>query len=101
MAQRRNTRRTQDQWQAIIDQQQQSGITVQQFCTEHGINPASFYKWRQRLAEPQPAHDTENPSSFIDLSALSSNRTLHSSPDKPWHIVLSLGNGVELRLSQP
>lgn len=101
MAQHRNARRTQDQWQAIIDQQQQSGITVQQFCTEHAISQASFYKWRQRLAKPQPAHDAESPSSFIDLTTLSSGRNRHSNTDPSWQIVLSLGNGVELRLSQP
>lgn len=101
MARRHTIRRTQAQWKDIIEQQQQSDLTIQQFCTEHAINPASFYQWRHRMAEPQPAQDAENPSSFIDLSALSSDRTRHSNPEKPWHIVLSLGNGVELRLSQP
>jgi transposase-like protein len=100
MTQRYTTRRTQAQWQTIIEQQQQSGLTIQQFCTEHTISQASFYKWRNRLVEPQPAKDAKQPSSFIDLTALSSGRDHHHDTNQSWHIVLSLGNGVELRLSQ-
>jgi len=42
-------RRTQSQWQSLVDQQQQSGQSVSKFCSEHVISSASFYKWRTRL----------------------------------------------------
>jgi putative transposase len=88
-------RRTQDQWKVLVDQWQQSGQTARQFCSDHGLGYASFCQWRNRLkAMPSPG-STEPEASFIDLAALSS-----SGPSSGWHIVLSLGNGVELKLSQ-
>lgn len=94
-------RRTPSQWQSVVDQQEQSGLSVQQFCSEHSISSASFYKWRQRLSTSEPTQTKEPAPSFIDLSTLSSSRDHQNDSDKTWHIVLSLGNGVELRLSQP
>ncbi|MHA7881555.1 MAG: IS66 family insertion sequence element accessory protein TnpA [Saccharospirillum sp.] len=94
-------RRTPSQWQSLIEQQKQSGLSVPTFCTEHAISPASFYKWRQRFETSEPGPETKPEPSFIDLSALSSKVGNPIDADRPWHIVLSLGNGVELRLSQP
>lgn len=93
-------RRTRSQWQSLVDQQEQSGLSVPQFCSEHSISSASFYKWRHRLATSELSPATEPSPSFIDLSTLSSNRGHQNETDQPWRIVLSLGNGVELRLSQ-
>ena len=45
------TRRSPEQWQALIDQWQHSGLSVPVFCKQHGLGNASFYKWRQRLTE--------------------------------------------------
>lgn len=36
-------------WQGILDQFQQSGQTVQAFCTKKGLSIPSFYQWRRRL----------------------------------------------------
>lgn len=94
-------RRTPSQWQSLIEQQKQSGLSVPTFCSEHSVSPASFYKWRQRLEAPEPGPETKPEPSFIDLSSLSSSSGNPLEGDKAWHIVLSLGNGVELRLSQP
>lgn len=93
-------RKTPAQWQALVNQQEQSGLSIPQFCSEHSISSPSLYKWRQRLSMPEPSSTSEPTPSFIDLSTLSSNHDHQSESDKPWHIVLSLGNGVELRLSQ-
>ena len=94
-------RRTPSQWQSLVDQQKQSGLSVPKFCSEHSISPASFYKWRQRLETCERGPESKPEPSFIDLSSFSSNTSNQADADKPWHIVLSLGNGVELRLSQP
>ena len=94
-------RKTPSQWQSLVEQQEQSDLSVPQFCSEYSISSASFYKWRQRLATSEPSAATEPAPSFIDLSTLASSRDHQHESDKPWHIVLSLGNGVELRLSQP
>lgn len=93
------TRKTPEQWQSLVTQQKKSGQTARKFCTEQNISYASFCQWRKRLAENEPRHKpalSAEPS-FIDLSALGTDGTRQ---EGGWHIVLSLGNGVELRLSQ-
>ncbi|MEZ5489599.1 MAG: IS66 family insertion sequence element accessory protein TnpB [Gammaproteobacteria bacterium] len=87
------SRRTPAQWQAIIEQWQQSGQTGTHFCKDNTIGYASFCKWRKRLSDEQVQISPNITPQFIDLAALQAG-TGH------WHIVLSLGNGVELKLSQ-
>ena len=89
-------RRTPEQWQALIDQWQSSGQSAARFCDAQAIGYASFCNWRKRLAGDQASPTAaDRDVSFIDLSTLSS-----SSKARAWNIVLSLGNGVELHLSQ-
>lgn len=92
--------RSAEQWQYLIDQQRDSGLSVNIFCEKHDIGYASFCKWRKRLSD-QLFNDNNQPraekADFLDLSALMRQATPSASG---WNIVLSLGNGVELRLSQ-
>ena len=90
-------RRTTEQWLALIEQWQSSGQSAARFCDAQAIGYASFCSWRKRLADDQasPTAAADQDVSFIDLGALSS-----SGEGRAWNIVLSLGNGVELRLSQ-
>ena len=89
-------RRSSVQWQALIAQWQSSGQSAARFCEAQAIGYASFCSWRKRLTVDQASSITADQDvSFIDLGALSS-----SSEGRAWNIVLSLGNGVELRLSQ-
>lgn len=87
-------RRTPEQWLALVDQWQRSGQSAARFCEANAIGYASFCNWRKRFADEQAA-PADQDVSFIDISALPS-----PSEDRTWNIVLSLGNGVELRLSQ-
>ncbi len=90
------TRRTPEQWQTLIQQWQDSGLSAPQFCLQHNIGYASFCNWRKRLATQ--ANHSDQPDEavqFLDLQSLTD-----SSGSRRWDIVLSLGNGVELRLSQ-
>lgn len=88
--------RSKTQWQELIEQWRASGLSARQFCSQQDIGYASFCQWRKRLSSPEEsvAQRPEPEPSFIDLSALGSERTTG------WNIVLNLGNGVELRLSQ-
>ena len=90
--------RTPDQWQALVNQQRDSGLSARQFCEQENIGYASFCNWRKRLSDPA-ADDSagSGEASFLDLSSLM-DTSQSSGPG--WNIVLSLGNGVELRLSQ-
>lgn len=90
-------RRTQDQWKAVVEQWQQSGQSARQFCEEHNLGYVSFCQWRKRLAKDLPGSSQQDSgASFIDLASLASV----SGSSSGWQIVLSLGNGVELKMSQ-
>jgi len=90
--------RTPEQWQALVNQQRDSGLSASKFCKHENIGYASFCNWRKRLSAPSTGDSAgSSEASFLDLSSL-----MGASPSSGpgWHIVLSLGNGVELRLSQ-
>lgn len=89
------TYRTSTDWQALINAWESSTLSAHRFCEQQGIGYASFCQWRKRL---KAAAEVAVPAAtFIDLGALSASAPRHG---QGWHIVLSLGNGVELRLSQ-
>ena len=87
--------RTSEQWQTLLDQQRSSGLSAVQFCKQEGIGYASFCNWRKRLSDnPLGQSPSSGEADFLDLSSLMGGS------ESSWNIVLSLGNGVELRLSQ-
>ena len=90
--------RTPEQWQTLVDLQRASGLSAPQFCKQEKIGYASFCNWRKRLSDPS-TDESSGPgeAGFLDLSSLMGNSP---SSGPGWNIVLSLGNGVELRLSQ-
>jgi putative transposase len=90
--------RTPEHWQVLVNQQRDSGLSAPQFCKQEHIGYASFCNWRKRLSGPSTNNSGDSgDASFLDLSSL-----MDTSPSSGpgWNIVLSLGNGVELRLSQ-
>jgi len=96
-------RRSESTWRELVERQEQSGLSVAQFCEREGIKSASLYGWRSRLrggpkdtavpeVTPKKAKHREAPSSgFIDLGALGSSRSR-------FEIRLELGHGVLLHL---
>jgi len=83
-------------WQAVIERAEQSPLSIAAFCRTESINPASFYRWRQRLRAaivPTPATATAQPT-FLDLG------TLDQGPADAncWELELDLGGGILLRL---
>lgn len=67
--------RSESAWRELVDRQEQSGLSVAQFCEREGGKSASLYGWRSRLREgtkdtevaPKKAKRREAPSSgFID-----------------------------------
>lgn len=87
-------RRSSSEWQQIIEDQAQSGLSAPQYCEQHQVSYASFSKWRQHFSGTKTPSDSMH-SDFIDLSQV---------PDLSgsgyWNITLRLGDGVELRLSR-
>lgn len=52
-------RRTADEQYQLIMECRNSGLSDYQWCTEHNINPGTFYNWVKRLIEVIPDH--QNP----------------------------------------
>lgn len=50
----RRTDTRDEYWRERIAAQERSGLSVQQFCKEQGLNNPSFYYWRKRLRQQTP-----------------------------------------------
>ena len=48
------TRRTKQQWQVLVEQQAQSGLTTRDFCRQHNIRLQTFYSRRHALGLATP-----------------------------------------------
>lgn len=93
---RHRPRQTPEQIQSLVTQFHQSELSSAVFCKKYGIAYSSFYKWCKKYPTSVPA-TINRPSpqaQFIDLQAMAAPH--HGA----WNIVLKLGNGVELLLSQ-
>jgi transposase-like protein len=94
--------RSESAWREIVQRQEQSGLTVQDFCEREGLKAASLYGWRVRLRQGPAAKrssrqlSTKAPAKkpsdqFIDLGAIDSSRVR-------FEVRLDLGGGVLLHL---
>lgn len=102
MDQKVRQRRGEDVWREIVSRQEQSGLTVTEFCEREGLKAASLYGWRGRLRQgaasekPSPtpsrrARVQKNTEEFIDLGAIG---TRHGR----FEVRLDLGGGMQLTL---
>ena len=84
-------------WRERIRQQEASGLTIEQFCSQEGIARSKFHSWKRRfrladVAEQRPA--LPSPSSFLPVTV----RLLQHGPTEPPPIEADLPNGVRLRI---
>ena len=87
--------RTQEQWKALLEEFNSSGLTRAAFCKKHRIATSSLYR-RQQLFGDQ-ACDAD----FIDVTEPLANAPKpHPVPvrDNDWQVELELGGGIVLRL---
>jgi hypothetical protein len=81
-----------DEWAERIAAQQRSGMSVKQFCKEHGLTEYSFYAWRKPLREQGPVRFA-----LVERSARQQERTAEVALE----LVLAtgerlcIGNGVD------
>lgn len=47
-----HTRMSESQWQAVLSDFQQSGLTQKQYCKKNCIAHSTFSKWKAQLAMP-------------------------------------------------
>ncbi len=113
---RRSPRRSAQAWQALLDEQAESGLTVAEFCRRASISPASFYRWQGLLrkglrpsgrgsaevADAAPVVAvTHRAPDFVDLGALGDLAAPTRQKDAPAQRVelrLDLGAGLVLHL---
>lgn len=91
----RAPRRTSEQWQTIVDQQTQSGLSGAAFCKAEGIKYQSFMNWRMKLSTSEEVASPE--ATFIELTA---PEQLHNAQSHRWLLELDLAPGVQLRIAR-
>ena len=77
-----------DQWAERIAAQQRAGISVKQFCKEHGLTEYSFYTWRKRLQQTGPVRFA-----LVDRNPRRLERAAEAA------LELALATGERLRIS--
>jgi transposase len=85
------TRRTRQQWQQLINEQPDSGLTVHDYCQQQHLNVSGFYLWRKKLAA-----ESENVSATDWLSLPAADLPGHTGDCQ---IELLLPGGVTLRMN--
>ena len=91
------------QWENILRKQQQSGLSVSQFCRQETLSVSNFYNWRSRLGLSNSTDTAaiEAANSFVDLGQLNSVAQTVSCVDaERWELELNLGNGMTLKFRQ-
>ena len=85
------TRRTQQQWQQLINEHSQSGLTVKDYCMSKNITVSGFYLWRKKLSATP--HSADEAQEWLSLTpAIASGA-------EQWQIELGLPGGVTLRMN--
>jgi len=83
-------RRSREQWQELVNQFEQSGLSQRAFCDTNGIKYDRLGFWRRRFRKLATASDL-----FIELPR---DITSERPSSAAWDVELDLGNGTVLRL---
>ena len=88
-------------YKELLDQQQESGLTIKEFCSNQGVAPATFHYWKKKLRKE---HGKKQ---FIPLLVKSSEMELTKGstcseiiPVKESLFELVFPNGTILRVKQ-
>ncbi len=96
---RSRVRRSDEEWQNIIHQYEQSGQTQEAFCDGQSLALSTFNRWRQRLhAVSTPPPVSREETAFVELSTL--DEAVIAPPSTAWDVELQLGADIILRLRQ-
>jgi hypothetical protein len=88
-----------DRFRELLKEQQESGLTIKEFCSNHAIAPATFHYWKKKLSTPAGRSEfiplivkpTETPPSQGSACSEMSTR-------KPAILELVYPNGTKLRV---
>lgn len=76
------------EWAERIAAQRRGGMSVKQFCKEHGLTEYSFYAWRRRLRETGPVRFA-----LVERGA----RRQERAAEAPLELVLATGERLRIR----
>ena len=87
----RRSRRSREEWQQLIEAQQESGLNPTEFCTQRSINQKRFAHWKRHL---QKVQTDQADAQWLELPSVPTTSSVG------WEIELDLGQGLRLRLRQ-
>lgn len=99
LGRKREARRSEAQWRALVERQATSGLAVGAFCESEGVRPANFYRWRNLLNRARTrsqAPRREPALEFIDAGVLEASSSRRSRLD----LKLDLGEGWVIHLAR-
>lgn len=94
----KKVRRSEAQWQSIVQEYAASGLSQQAFCVQQGLALSSFYKWRKKmLSGGEPLRADDPGKLFVEVATVDRE----APPGLHWDVELALGQGRVLRLRCP
>lgn len=88
------TKRSADEWQALITRFTASGMNLRAFCQVEKVSSSAFYRWRTLLGEGPTVQATHSAAAFVDLGALGAPQKSSSR----FELSIDLGGGIVLTL---
>jgi putative transposase len=99
----RRTHHDKVHWQNLVDQHEGSGLTGAEFCRQENVRYASFMGWRKRFKGSKEQMSSAAPGAFVELSVPVNESQIardHIEADTDLCVELSLGAGIELRITR-
>ena len=93
------TRLSSEQWQHIINEQLESGLSQKNFCQSRNISITTFTHWKRKLrgdSQNTSSSDSKVQQDWIEMP-LDLPQPVSTSD---WHLELELPGGVILRMRQ-
>ena len=102
MTSKKAIHRTEAQWQAVISQQANSGLSVKNFCEDNDVTLRGFYAARKRLAD-RPSEQAaiitpRDQPHFVELKQTQSSLNLSPETGEHWAVELQIGDNIVLRV---
>ena len=81
-------------WQAILEQQKQSSLTIAIFCKNSNINVTTFYNWKKRLSQHTSGKSSSSTKHQL-VPLIVTDSSISSAP-----LTLTTPNGYQLAFNE-
>ena len=93
-------RRSESDWQTLITEQLQSGLSAPAFCKDQVISYASFISWKKKLAQPDSVSSL--PATFVEITSSETDTPVSNierqSPSVQPCLEVDIGSTLQLRI---